>query len=174
MCGAGDANFINHCTGARSCIFFFFFNITKLIPRPKREAAALAPTAAWLVRSRRDIGVCTSLPLSTSSEIEISLLLLRRSNEDNGNHRRLPRKSIQTTAKISFVSSQPCKQHAEYERVRSLEQRGLFDFEVVCPTPLPTAAVVVVDPFSSGSLLAARVLHYKLRLVMVFSEVTEE
>ncbi|CAN0554564.1 unnamed protein product, partial [Laminaria digitata] len=59
----------------------------------------------------------------------------------------------------------------EYERVRSLEKRGLFDFELVCPTPLPTAAVVVVDPFSSGSLLAARVLHYKLRLVMVFSEV---
>lgn len=42
---------------------------------------------------------------------------------------------------------------------------------MVCPTPLPTAAVVVVDPFSSGSILAARVLHYKLRLVMVFSEV---
>eukprot|EP00904_Undaria_pinnatifida_P012537 jgi/Undpi1/8413/HiC_scaffold_25.g10881.m1 len=58
----------------------------------------------------------------------------------------------------------------EYERVRSLEKRGLFDFELVCPTPLPTAAVVVVDPFSSGSILAARVLHYKLRLVMVFSE----
>lgn len=56
--------------------------------------------------------------------------------------------------------------------MRALEQRGLFDFEVVCPTPLPTAAVVVVDPFSSGSILAARVLHYKLRLVMVFSEVT--
>ena len=55
--------------------------------------------------------------------------------------------------------------------MRALEQRGLFDFEVVCPTPLPTAAVVVVDPFSSGSILAARVLHYKLRLVMVFSEV---
>lgn len=55
--------------------------------------------------------------------------------------------------------------------MRSLEKRGLFDFEVVCPTPLPTAAVVVVDPFSSGSILAARVLHHKLRLVMVFSEV---
>ena len=55
--------------------------------------------------------------------------------------------------------------------MRSLEKRGLFDFELVCPTPLPTAAVVVVDPFSSGSILAARVLHYKLRLVMVFSEV---
>lgn len=63
------------------------------------------------------------------------------------------------------------KKKTEYERVRSLEKRGLFDFEVVCPTPLPTAAVVVVDPFSSGSILAARVLHYKLRLVMVFSEV---
>lgn len=57
--------------------------------------------------------------------------------------------------------------------MRALEQRGLFDFELVCPTPLPTAAVVVVDPFSSGSILAARVLHYKLRLVMVFSEVSE-
>ena len=57
--------------------------------------------------------------------------------------------------------------------MRALEQRGLFDFEVVCPTPLPTAAVVVVDPFSSGSILAARVLHYKLRLVMVFSEASK-
>ena len=61
--------------------------------------------------------------------------------------------------------------HTEYERVRELERRGLFDFEIICPTPLPTAAVVVIDPFSSGSILAARVLHYKLRLVMVFSEV---
>ena len=61
----------------------------------------------------------------------------------------------------------------EYERVRELEKRGLFDFELVCPTPLPTPAVVVVDPFSSGSILAARVLRYKLRLVMVFSEVCD-
>lgn len=50
--------------------------------------------------------------------------------------------------------------------------RGLFDFEVVCPNPLPTPAVVIVDPFSSGSLLAARVLKLKFRLVMVFSEVS--
>lgn len=60
---------------------------------------------------------------------------------------------------------------AEYERVRELEKRGLFDFELVCPNPLPTAAVVVVDPFSSGSILAARVLQCRFRLVMVFSEV---
>jgi hypothetical protein len=51
------------------------------------------------------------------------------------------------------------------------KRRGLFDFEIICPQPLPTAAVVVVDPFSSGSLLSAQVLKCKFRLVMVFSEV---
>eukprot|EP00903_Cladosiphon_okamuranus_P016162 g14915.t1 len=71
---------------------------------------------------------------------------------------------------VQMVHEEEATVLKEYERVRALEQRGLFDFEVVCPTPLPTAAVVVVDPFSSGSILAARVLHYKLRLVMVFSE----
>ncbi|CAM9737898.1 unnamed protein product [Ectocarpus fasciculatus] len=72
---------------------------------------------------------------------------------------------------VQMVHEEEATVLREYERVRSLAKRGLFDFEVVCPTPLPTAAVVVVDPFSSGSILAARVLHYKLRLVMVFSEV---
>lgn len=77
----------------------------------------------------------------------------------------------QQHARAHATHARHARARAEYERVRALEQRGLFDFEVVCPTPLPTAAVVVVDPFSSGSILAARVLHYKLRLVMVFSEV---
>ncbi|CAN0415338.1 unnamed protein product, partial [Discosporangium mesarthrocarpum] len=56
------------------------------------------------------------------------------------------------------------------QRIRQLEERGMFDFDIVCPNPLPTPAVVVVDPFSSGSILAAQVIEYKLRLVMVFSE----
>jgi biotin carboxylase len=58
----------------------------------------------------------------------------------------------------------------DYARIRRLEQRGLFDFEVICPVPVPTGAVVVVDPFSSGALLSALVLQRGLRCVMVFSE----
>ncbi|CAM9993140.1 unnamed protein product [Choristocarpus tenellus] len=57
------------------------------------------------------------------------------------------------------------------KRIRELEVRGMFDFEIICPNPLPTPAVVIVDPFSSGSILAAQVLKYKFRLVMLFSEV---
>lgn len=90
---------------------------------------------------------------------------MKRSDDDKSKPKPKPKPSKPSVGK---------NERAEYERVRALEERGLFDFEVVCPTPLPTAAVVVVDPFSSGSILAARVLHYKLRLVMVFSEVGKQ
>lgn len=58
----------------------------------------------------------------------------------------------------------------DYERVRELEKSGMWDFSVICPTKPETGAVVVVDPFSSGAQLAARVIKLGYKLIMLFSE----
>jgi len=55
--------------------------------------------------------------------------------------------------------------------IRSLEEAGgLFDFSIICAEPPAAGAVVVTDPFSSGSLVAAGVLARGFRLVLVFSD----
>ena len=47
---------------------------------------------------------------------------------------------------------------------------GLLDFSIVCPQAPHTGAVVVVDPFSSGANIAAMVVKWGYKLVLVFSE----
>ncbi len=59
----------------------------------------------------------------------------------------------------------------DYEFIRKLEDSGLLDFEIICPFPLSVGAVVIVDPFSSGAIMASQVLQMGLRLVIVLSEV---
>ena len=61
---------------------------------------------------------------------------------------------------------------ADYQRIRDLESSGaMWDFSVLCKTRPESGAVVVVDPFSSGAQLAAKVISQGYHLVMVFSEV---
>ncbi len=59
----------------------------------------------------------------------------------------------------------------DYEAIRKLEGCGLLDFDVICPCPISVGAIVIVDPFSSGAIMASQVLQMGLRLVMVLSEV---
>ncbi len=46
----------------------------------------------------------------------------------------------------------------------------MFDYSVICPTPPVTGAVVIVDPFSTGANLAAMVVKWGFKLIIVFSE----
>ena len=46
----------------------------------------------------------------------------------------------------------------------------LLDFEVICAEAPAQGAVVVVDPFSTGALVAAGVVKRGLRLVIVWSD----
>lgn len=56
------------------------------------------------------------------------------------------------------------------QRIHDLELMGLIDYSVICPKPPLVGAVVVVDPFSSGANLAAMVLQWGYKLILVFSE----
>lgn len=58
---------------------------------------------------------------------------------------------------------------ADFERLHELEDMLLIDYSVICPKPPPMGAVVVVDPFSSGAHLAAMVLRWGFKLILVFS-----
>jgi biotin carboxylase len=58
----------------------------------------------------------------------------------------------------------------DLEAIHSLEHVGLIDYAVICPKPPTIGAVVVVDPFSTGANLAAAVVKYGYKLIMVFSE----
>jgi len=58
----------------------------------------------------------------------------------------------------------------DLETIHDLEMMGLIDYSVICPKPPAVGAVVVVDPFSSGANLAAMVLQWGYKLILVFSE----
>jgi len=59
---------------------------------------------------------------------------------------------------------------ADFEAIHDQEELGMIDYSVICPTPPSIGAVVVVDPFSSGANIAAMVLTWGYRLILVFSE----
>ena len=73
-------------------------------------------------------------------------------------------------AAFQFLDEDESVVEKEYERVRELEKQGMWDFEVMSPNKPETAAVVIVDPFSSGAQLAARALALGYKLIMLFSE----
>ncbi len=58
----------------------------------------------------------------------------------------------------------------DFQALHDLEEVGLIDYAIICPTRPSIGAVIVVDPFSSGVKLAAMALEYGYKLVMVFSE----
>lgn len=60
---------------------------------------------------------------------------------------------------------------ADMETIHNLENLALIDYSVICPKPPSVGAVVVVDPFSSGANLAAMILQWGYKLILVFSEV---
>ena len=63
---------------------------------------------------------------------------------------------------------------ADFERLHSMEECGLIDYAVICPQRPSIGSVVVVDPFSTGANLAARVLEIGYKLILVFSEMHNE
>lgn len=65
----------------------------------------------------------------------------------------------------------------DYDKIRTLEMPSipgiplLLDLEFVCRVPIDKGTVVVVDPYSSGAILAARVRSvYRKKLVVVHSD----
>lgn len=60
----------------------------------------------------------------------------------------------------------------DFEKIHSLEELGLLDYAVICPTPPITGAIVVVDPFSTGAHIAAMVAKCGFKLILVFAEVS--
>eukprot|EP00600_Ochromonadales_sp_CCMP1393_P003118 CAMPEP_0174978690 /NCGR_PEP_ID=MMETSP0004_2-20121128/14353_1 /TAXON_ID=420556 /ORGANISM="Ochromonas sp., Strain CCMP1393" /LENGTH=988 /DNA_ID=CAMNT_0016230109 /DNA_START=105 /DNA_END=3071 /DNA_ORIENTATION=+ len=58
----------------------------------------------------------------------------------------------------------------DFEAIHDHELLGMIDYSVICPTPPSVGAVVVVDPFSSGANIAAMVLLWGYKLILVFSE----
>jgi biotin carboxylase len=62
---------------------------------------------------------------------------------------------------------------ADLEAIHHMEEQELFDYSVICPSAPIIGAVVVVDPFSTGANLAAAVLKWGYKLIIVFSDVED-
>lgn len=58
----------------------------------------------------------------------------------------------------------------DLEAIHDLEVFGLIDYSVICPRAPTIGAVVIVDPFSTGANMAATVLKWGYKLILVFSE----
>lgn len=70
---------------------------------------------------------------------------------------------------VQLVSDSEEQADADFERLHELEYMDLIDYSIICPKPPLTGAVVVVDPFSTGAHLAAMVLRWGYKLILVFS-----
>jgi biotin carboxylase len=55
--------------------------------------------------------------------------------------------------------------------IHKLFEHSMFDYTIMCPEHPSMGAVVVVDPFSTGAMLAANVVKMGYKLILVFSEV---
>lgn len=71
---------------------------------------------------------------------------------------------------VQLVADTEEEADRDFETIHTLEEMGLFDYSVICPKPPSIGAVVVVDPFSSGANLAAMILLWGYKLILVFSE----
>ena len=60
---------------------------------------------------------------------------------------------------------------ADHARIRALEVAGLFDFAVICPKPISTGIIAIVDPFSSGAKLAQQAIARGFEVAIVLAEV---
>ena len=65
-----------------------------------------------------------------------------------------------------------CEQQAEedLEEIHRLEVMGLIDYAVICPKAPVVGAVVIVDPFSTGANMAATIVQWGYKLILVFAE----
>lgn len=59
----------------------------------------------------------------------------------------------------------------DLEAIHDIELLGLIDYSVICPKPPMIGAVVIVDPFSTGANMAAQVLKWGYKLILIFSEI---
>jgi len=71
---------------------------------------------------------------------------------------------------VELVADTEEEVERDFEAIHAIEELGLIDYSVMCPHPPSIGAVVVVDPFSSGANLAAMVLLWGYKLILVFSE----
>ena len=71
---------------------------------------------------------------------------------------------------VQLVAATEEDAERDLEAIHDLELFGLIDYAVICPKPPTVGAIVVVDPFSTGAHLAALVLKWGYKLILVFSE----
>lgn len=71
---------------------------------------------------------------------------------------------------VQLVADTEEEAERDLEAIHDLELYGLIDYAVICPKPPSVGAIVVVDPVSSGAHMAAQVLKWGYKLILVFSE----
>jgi biotin carboxylase len=71
---------------------------------------------------------------------------------------------------VQLVNESEEQAEQDLENIHKIEEEGLFDYSVICPNPPVIGSVVVVDPFSTGANLAAAVLKWGYKLIIIFSE----
>jgi biotin carboxylase len=71
---------------------------------------------------------------------------------------------------VQLIHESLDQMNADFESIHALNNCGLIDFSVICTTPPATGFVVVVDPFSSGTNLAAMAIKWGFKPILVFSE----
>lgn len=70
---------------------------------------------------------------------------------------------------VQLVAPTEAQADEDMERLHDLEDLYLIDYSVMCPRPPVPGCVVIVDPFSTGSNLAALAVEWGYKVILVFS-----
>ncbi|EQC37912.1 hypothetical protein SDRG_04930 [Saprolegnia diclina VS20] len=80
------------------------------------------------------------------------------------------RDMFDTPGSILLVHASKDILEADYARIRALEHDGLYAIEPSCPVLDPLEVVVVVDPFSTGAVVAERVTRRGYACICLYSD----
>lgn len=71
---------------------------------------------------------------------------------------------------VQLVHESEEQADADLDALHGMEDLHLIDYSVMCSVPPTVGAIVIVDPFSTGAHLAAMVVNWGYKLILVFSE----
>lgn len=71
---------------------------------------------------------------------------------------------------VQLLNSDEKQLELDFENYHKLEEDNKFiDYSIICPVPPSTGTIVIVDPYASGTNLAALSLRWGFKLILIFT-----
>lgn len=72
---------------------------------------------------------------------------------------------------VQLLNENEKQLESDFETYHKFEEDGKFiDYSVICPIPPSTGTIVIIDPYASGTNLAALSLRWGYKLILIFTK----